>query len=84
MPPPPFLIEDGPHGRTLVVTGKWSARAEAMVSRGEVSGLVINYARGSQERTLDFLSAWPLERLHVLVRTITDISPVYRLAETLQ
>lgn len=79
-----MVIEDRPEGRTLVVTGDWTAGAERVVTGGEVDGLWLNYARGFSEPTLDFLDAWPLRRLLVLDRSLEDLSPVARLADTLE
>jgi hypothetical protein len=79
-----FVLEDGPEGRTLVVTGDWTDRAAAALSDGVADGLVLNYARGYRERNLEFLRSWPLRRLDVLARTIKDIEPIYRMADTLQ
>lgn len=79
-----YVIEDSPEGRTLVVTGDWSERAARVLASGQADGLVLNYALGYRERTLDFLRPWPVRRLQVLARTITNIEPVYRMAETLE
>ncbi len=79
-----YIIEDSPEGRTLVVTGDWSDRAARVLASGQADGLVLNYARGYRERTLDFLRPWPVRRLEILARTITNIEPVYRMAETLE
>ncbi len=79
-----YVIEDSPVGRTLVVTGDWSERAVGVLAFGQADGLVLNYARGYRERTLDFLRPWPVRRLQVLARTITNIEPVYRMAESLE
>jgi hypothetical protein len=79
-----FVLEDDPEGRTLVVTGNWTDRAAAALSDGVADGLVLNYARGYREPSLEFLSSWPVRRLKVLARTIKDIEPIYRLADTLQ
>jgi hypothetical protein len=81
---PGYEIDVDAEGRILVVTGDWSPEAASLVSRGEVDGLTLNYARGYRERSLDFLEDWPLRRLDILARTIKDIEPIYRLSETLQ
>jgi internalin A len=79
-----FVIEDQPEGRTLAVTGPWTPATEkALVARG-IDRLDLNYARGYCEPDLGFLRAWPLRHLHVLDRTITDLTPVARMAETLR
>jgi hypothetical protein len=41
-----FVLEQGPEGTTLVVTGDWSDEQASILSSGEVDGLVLNYARG--------------------------------------
>jgi internalin A len=82
--PDQFVIEETPQGQTLVVTGAWSGQAQALVESGDVAGLVLNYARGFKEPSLDFLEPWPLRGLDVLDRTITDLTPIARLGETLE
>ncbi len=79
-----FVIEKAADGQTLVVTGAWSSWAEAELRTGRIDGLTLNYARGYRERDLEFLGDWPIRRLHILARTITDLSPVYRLSRTLE
>jgi len=79
-----FLIEDGTDSRTLVVTGDWTGRAAKALRAGDADGLILNYARGYREPDLTFLEDWPLRRLQVLARTVTDIEPIYRLADTLE
>jgi hypothetical protein len=75
-----YLIEDTPQGRWLVVTGPWSARAAQALALGEVDGLVLNYARGFCEGSLDLLNGqWPLRRLSVIDRSLTDLAPIGRL-----
>lgn len=73
-----------PEGRTLVVTGSWSPEAAEILARGRVDGLWLNYARGFAEPDLEFLRAWPVRRLVVLDRTLEDLSPLARLADTLE
>ncbi len=68
----------------LVVTGDWTDRAARVLRSGQADGLILNYARGYRERSLDFLQDWPLRRLEVLARTIKDIEPIYRMAATLE
>jgi hypothetical protein len=77
---PGYVLEDSPEGRTLVVTGRWSNDAARALARGEADGLVLNYARGFCEGSLDLLdSGWPLRRLDVLDRSIVDLDPIGRL-----
>jgi internalin A len=77
------VLERSEGGRTLVVVGAWGREAESVLASGAADGLVLNYARGFQERTLDFLGDWPLRRLTILARTINHLTPLYRLAPTL-
>lgn len=83
--PASFIVEDTPEGRSVVVTGAWSPEAAESLRRGEADGLVLNYARGFTEHSLDFLdSAWGLRRLDVLDRSIEDLTPIGRLRESLE
>jgi len=79
-----FVIEDHPEGRTLVVTGPWTKAAEAALQHGDVDALWLNYARGYCEADLSFVEAWPIKRLLVLDRSITDLTPLGRLGRTLE
>jgi hypothetical protein len=78
--PGSFVIEDRPEGRALVVTGPWSDKIERALVDAAVTGLDLNYARGYRERDLEFLDDWPVRRLHVLDRRLTDLGPVSRLS----
>lgn len=80
-----FIVEDSPQGRSLVVTGAWSPEAAESLRRGEGDGLVLNYARGFSDHNLEFLDdAWGLRRLDVLDRAIEDLTPIGRLARSLE
>jgi hypothetical protein len=79
-----YVIEDQSGWRTLVVTGRWTAEAEAAAQRPDVDALWLNYARGYSEPDLSFLDAWPIKRLLVLDRSVTDLSPLSRLGATLE
>lgn len=79
-----YLIEDLDDGRALIVTGRWSRAASAAVERPDVDGVWLNYARGYSEPDLSFVRAWPIKRLLLLDRSVTDLTPLARLAETLQ
>jgi hypothetical protein len=68
----------------LVVTGPWSREAAACLTAGGADGLTLNYARGFAESDLDFLDEWPVRRLDVLDRTLTDLSPIARLGASLE
>lgn len=74
-----YVIENTPEGRSLVVTGPWSAMAARSLARGEADGLVLNYARGFCEGSLDLLDGeWPLRRLCVIDRSLVDLDPIRR------
>jgi hypothetical protein len=79
-----FVVEEVDEISLLVVTGAWSERAEREVRNGAVDGLVLNHARGFAEPNLEFLAAWPIRHLQVLDRTVTELSPITRLAATLE
>ena len=85
MTDPGYVIEDTAEGRSLVVTGAWSAAAVDALERHDADGLVLNYARGFVGESLDFLSAnWMVRRLDVLDRGLTDLEPIARLAGSLE
>jgi internalin A len=80
-----YVLEDSPEGRSLVVTGPWSAKAAELLARGEADGLVLNYARGFSEEGLEFLDGgWGVRRLDVLDREIMDLAPIERLRDSLE
>jgi hypothetical protein len=80
-----YTLEDSAEGRWLVVTGPWAADTAHALRRGEADGLVLNYARGFSETSLEFLDgSWGLRRLDVLDRGITDLTPIERLADSLE
>ncbi|TDK25062.1 hypothetical protein E2F46_07805 [Luteimonas aestuarii] len=68
----------------LVVTGPWSAAAERALLTGEADRLVLNYALGFNEPSLDFLRNLPIRQLVILDRGVKDLEPIYSLAPTLQ
>lgn len=79
-----YIVEDLPEGRSLVVTGAWSRDAAEVLERGDVEGLILNYARGFSEENLEFLDSWHIRRLKVLDRQVTDLSPIERLGDSLE
>ncbi len=79
-----YVIEDQPEGRTLVVTGPWTDESEKAVRRQDVDGVWLNYARGYCEPDLSFVDTWPIKRLLVLDRSVTDLEPLSRLGTTLE
>ena len=81
---PGFVVERSDEGDTLVSVGSWSAEAGDLLDTGQVEGLDLNYAKGFKDTDLAFLRPWPIRRLSVLSRTSNDVSPIYRLSETLE
>ncbi len=79
-----FAIEDRPEGRTLIVTGPWTRDTEVALDRPDVDGVWLNYARGFCEPDLQFVEHWPIRRLDVLDRKLVDLTPLQRLADTLE
>ena len=55
-----------------------------MIEAGRVHGLELNYAKGFKDTDLGFIRAWPIRSLTIVARTIEDLSPIYRCAETLE
>jgi internalin A len=81
---PGFILEDRPEGRTLVVTGEWTPAARAAIEQPDVEGVWLNYARGYAEPDLSFIEAWPIRRLLVIDRSLTDLEPLTRLGDSLE
>lgn len=79
-----YELEPDGDGYSLVVTGPWAPESARQLQRADVIGLTLNYARGFQERDLEFVQDWPIRHLHILARTLDDLTPVYRLAGTLE
>jgi internalin A len=79
-----YELEDGPEGRTVVVTGRWSRKAADVLRSGSADGLTLNYARGFCGNGLAFLDGLPIRRLHVVDRSIEDLEPITRLAGSLE
>jgi hypothetical protein len=79
-----YLIEDHADGRTLIATGRWTREASAAVERPDVDGVWLNYARGYAEPDLSFIDAWPIRRLLVIDRSVSDLTPLAQLGETLE
>lgn len=62
----------------------WTPRIrDAFVASG-ADGLIANYARGFVGHDIEFIHDLRLRRLDVLARTVTDLSPVYDLADSLE
>lgn len=81
-----FTLEEthGGGGIDLVVTGRWSAAAEACLRDGHADGLVLNYAKGYNQEDVSFLPGLPVRRLQIIDRSLADLSPVYSLADSLE
>lgn len=79
-----FILEPRDHGVDLVVTGDWSPVAREALQAGRADGLVLNYARGFREQPIDFIEGLPIRKLDLLARSVSDLSPVYSLASTLE
>lgn len=79
-----FIVEERSNGLDLIVTGDWSPAARMVLERGDADGLVLNYARGFREQSLEFLGALPIRKLDLLARSVSDLSPVLSLAPTLE
>lgn len=71
-------------GVDLIVKGAWTSECQDIIEGGAADGLVLNYALGFAEPDLDFLGDWPIARLNILARYVSDLTPVYRLARTLR
>lgn len=79
-----YRIEQSSIGSTLVVTDTWNADAAAVVRAGRVDGLDLNYAKGFKDTDLAFIEDWPIKRVSLLARTVKDLGPLYRLADTIE
>jgi hypothetical protein len=79
-----YVIEESDKGRTLVVTGPWNPEADRILRLGEVDGLNLNYVKGFCESSLAFFEDWPLRRLAILDRSITNLEPIRRFASSLE
>jgi hypothetical protein len=64
--------------------GAWTTAVADAITRHRVYGLTLNRALGYREPSLDFFNRWSIRRLTILDRTITHLTPVYRVANTLQ
>ena len=85
MRPVSWVLEEEPRGTNLVVTGAWTPAAADVLRSRTADGLTLNYARGFVGGSLDFLDpAWQLRRLHLLDRSIVNLSPLDRLGDSLE
>ncbi len=83
-PREPFVLEDSPNGRTLVVTGPWTEEAARLLSSGEADGLTLSYEKGFSENDLAFFEEWPLRRLRIHDPLLVDLTPVSRFSRSLE
>jgi len=74
-----YSLEQTAEGVRLFVNGPWNTEMESLVQNGRIHELVLNWAHGFAEPDLEFLRPWPLPRLLVIARWITDLSPITRL-----
>ena len=68
----------------LVVTEPWTAQSGRIFEKGRAHRLVLNYALGFNEPTLDFLRGLPIRELEIIDRRLTNLEPIYSLAPTLE
>jgi len=83
-PREPFILEDNPEGRTLVVTGTWTPEAARLLSSGEIDGLTLDCEKGFCENDLTFLEEWPLHRLRIYDPLLADLTPISRFSQSLE
>jgi hypothetical protein len=79
-----YMLRDGPLGTELVANGRWTREAAEALTDPHVIGLVLSYTSGFSEPDLEFLEPWSIRRLVVLDRQRTDLSPVQRLADSVE
>lgn len=68
----------------FVVTEPWTAESARIFREGRAHRLVLNYAHGFNEPTLDFLRGLPIRELEIIDRRLTNLEPIYSLAPTLE
>lgn len=81
---PSYRIERHPEGEKLVVTDWWNDQISRLLADGRVASLDLNYVKGFKSPDLAKLEDWPITKLAVVARTVTDLSPLLRLADTLE
>lgn len=79
-----YRVEDGPLGLEVVATGAWTSEAAQALEDAQITGLRLSPSAGFAEPDLDFLQSWPLRRLVVLDRRQVDLSPMERLAGSVE
>ena len=68
----------------MVVTGHWDSEAFAAFEKHHVNRLVLNYALGFDEPSLEFLRGLPLRELVILDRRLKSLEPIYSLRSQLE
>jgi internalin A len=68
----------------LVVTAPWTAHTGRIFEEGRAHRLVLNYALGFNEPTLDFLRGLPIRDLEIIDQRLTNLEPIHTLAPTLE
>ncbi len=68
----------------LDVTDWWSPEAEEILDSGKADGLVMGYTGGFKDFDLAFIKEWPLRKVRLIAWSIKDLSPLHRLAPSLE
>jgi hypothetical protein len=78
----PFILEHGIYGPRVTVTGRWTPAIAEYMRQKDVRELYLNYARGWNGTSLDFVATLPdLVAFTILDFTIADVTPIHQLAE---
>lgn len=78
------MTEDATAADELIARGRWTEALASRLSSGGVRRLVLNYACGFDELSLDFLVGAPLRELVIIDRRLQDLGPVHTLGATLE
>lgn len=84
MTPRGSVVEEGPLGPRLVLAGAWDPKVGQWMQKQAISGLVLNYARGWTDRTIDWLAGldflteldlirWDLEGPLTPIESLTNL-----------
>ncbi len=77
-----FETERGDFGTRLVLTSAWSQDYADYMCRHNINEITVNYARGFQGESIDFLSSLPFLRGLLLISyDVKDVSPINDLHE---
>jgi hypothetical protein len=77
-------MNNGEQVGELVVTEPWTGQSARLFEEGRAHRLVLNYALGFNEPTLDFLHGLPIRELEIIDRRLNTLEPIYSLAPTLE